>query len=263
VGAITAYETAFTLHLVPVGLIGIAISTAAFPKLSQRLGQGRPDLFKAELVKILRVIIWLAIPTAVIAFLARGYLVRLLVARGNSTIALVLGSLAVAILFRSIFHILVRGFYAQQDTKTPLLISIVAIVLNIALAMWLTRPGAYGVEGLAMAYSITAVFEAAMLAAVLSRRLGRLFDAAFVSGVIKMLAAAGLSGLVTYLLISQVLPLRAADAGFFTLVPKFGFIVLSGLLSYLLFSYLFRVKEAVPVVEKTVKALFKPVKVRF
>lgn len=257
-GAITAYSAAFTLHLVPIGLIGIAISTAAFPKMSERLGQGRPDLFKKELMTILRVIIWLALPAAVIAFLARGYLVRLLVADGNPTIALVLGSLAVAILFRSVFHILVRGFYAQQDTKTPLYISIVAIALNVFLAVWLTRPGAYGVEGLALAYSITAVFEVALLSVVLSKRFGSLFSRGFARSMLRMISAAGFSGLITYVFIAFLFPLKATDVGFFVLVPKFILIVSVGLATYLLFSYLFKIKESIPVVDRIQHALFKP-----
>lgn len=260
-GAITAYSAAFTLHLVPIGLIGIAISTAAFPRMSERLSQGRPDLFKKELITMLRVIIWLSLPVAVITFLARGYLVRLLVASGNPTIALVLGSLAVAVLFRSIFHILVRGFYAQQDTMTPLYISIAAITLNVSLAIFLTRPNAYGVEGIALAYSITSVVEVAMLATVLQIKLGNMFDMYFIRSILKMVSAVGLSGFITYIFIAYLFPLRAGDAGFFVLVPKFVVIISIGLITYLIFSYMFSIRESIPVVNKIQKTLFKPVSV--
>jgi len=263
IGAITAYSTAFTLHLVPIGLIGIAISTAAFPKMSERLSQGRPDLFKKEMVSVLRVIIWLSLPVAVIAFLARGYLVRLLVANGNPTISLVLGSLALAVLFRSIFHIMSRGFYAQQDTKTPLYISVVAIAVNVFLAVWLTRPGAYGIEGLAIAYSITAVLEVFILGTVLSRRLGGgLFTLPFARSVARMVSAAGFSAFATYVFIAFLLPLRATDAGFFVLVPKFILIITVGLLTYLLFSYIFGVRESIPVVDRIKNTLFKPISIQ-
>ncbi len=260
VGAITAYSAAFTLHLVPIGLIGIAISTAAFPKMSERLSQGRPDLFKKELMSILRVIIWLALPVAVIAFLARGYLVRLLVATGNPTISSILGFLALAVLFRSVFHIMVRGFYAQQDTKTPLYISVVAISVNIFLALWLTSHGGFGVEGIAIAYSIAAVLEVLMLSVVLSRRLGGgMFTWGFARSISRMVSAAGLSALATYTLITFLLPLRVTDVGFFVLAPKFALIVAVSLLTYLLFSYIFKVKESVPVVNRIKNILFKPV----
>jgi putative peptidoglycan lipid II flippase len=57
-GSVRAYQQATTLSFVPINLIGVAISTAAFPKMTERMGQGRPDLFKKELQSVLRVIIW-------------------------------------------------------------------------------------------------------------------------------------------------------------------------------------------------------------
>lgn len=71
-GTLAAYNNATTLHMAPINLIGVAISTAAFPKMTERLSQGRPDLFKSELQSILRVIIWLAMPVAAITFFTRG-----------------------------------------------------------------------------------------------------------------------------------------------------------------------------------------------
>lgn len=230
--------------------------------MSERLGQGRPDLFKKELMTILRVIIWLSLPVAVVTFLARGYLVRLLVATGNPTISLVLGSLALAVLFRSIFHIMARAFYAQQDTKTPLYISVVAITVNVILAVWLTRPGAYGVEGLAIAYSLTSVLEVFILGVVLSKRLGGgMFTLGFVRSTARMVSAAGFSAFATYVFIAFLLPLRATDAGFFVLVPKFVLIITISLLTYLLFSYLFNVRESIPVVDRIKNTLFKPINI--
>jgi putative peptidoglycan lipid II flippase len=59
-GSVAAYQQATTLHMVPINLIGVAISTAAFPRMTEYLSNGRPDLFKRELQSIIRVIIWLA-----------------------------------------------------------------------------------------------------------------------------------------------------------------------------------------------------------
>lgn len=68
VGSITFYENAYTLHLVPISLVGTAISTAAFPRLNSRLAQGRPDLFKRDFLMVLRAMIWIILPVAVISF---------------------------------------------------------------------------------------------------------------------------------------------------------------------------------------------------
>ena len=254
-GAITAYQTAYTLHSVPITLIGVAISTAAFPKMSDRINQGRPDLFKRDLLRILRVIVWLALPTSIIAYFGRGYLVRLLAAGGNPIIASLLGLLVVSIFFRSIFHIMSRSFYAQHDTMTPLKISIFAILLNIVLAITLARPSAYGINGLAIAQSIVAMLEVLILVGILWHRYPGFITPEFRGALGRMIAAAGFMSIVTYFLI-KFLPLNARDRGFASLVPKFGIIVVLSLASYTAFSSFFRLAEAEPIVSRTKKALF-------
>jgi putative peptidoglycan lipid II flippase len=262
-GMINAWSVSFTLHWVPINLIGVAISTAAFPQMSERINQGRPDLFRKEFVALLRVIIWLALPISVIAYLGRGYLVRLLVAEGNYVISSLLGMLVVAIFFRAIFHLVSRSFYAQQDTKTPLVVSIVAIALNIVLATFFVLPWGLdmGVYGLALAQSIVASFEVLILIAILNRRMKNLFDKKFVIACLFMLASAVMTAVFTYLTI-QVLPLRANDVGFFSLTPKFGVIVLLTLGFYVLVSRLFGLTEARQVTKKISDVVFKPVKIQ-
>ena len=137
-GSVNAYQQATMLAYMPINLIGVAISTAAFPKMTERLAQGRPDLFKSELQTVLRVIIWLALPVTVVAFFARGYIVNFIVNGGDPRMAGILSILAISILFRSLYFISARSFYAQQDTKTPLYISLFTIGLNITLAIWFT-----------------------------------------------------------------------------------------------------------------------------
>lgn len=257
-GAITAYQTAYTLHMVPVTLIGVALSTAAFPKMSERLAQGRPDLFKKELQQIVRIIIWLAMPAAVITYFCRGYLVRFLVAVGNPVIAALVGFLVVSIFFRALYQIASRSFYAHQNTKIPLYISIFAISLNVALAILLARPSVYGVLGLAMAQSIVAAFEVTTLFVVLRFKYVKVFDAKVWNAVIKMISASGLTAFFTYAMIT-LFPLNAGDVGFFTLVPKFGLIVAISLSVYLMFSQIFKLEEAKPVVDRLGKIVFKAI----
>jgi putative peptidoglycan lipid II flippase len=259
-GMITAYQVATTLHMVPITLIGVAISTAAFPKMTERIAQGRTDLFKKELQAVLRVIIWLALPTAVIAFLGRGYLVSFVKNGGDQTIADILGLLSVAILFRSIYHIASRSFYAQQDTKTPLYISIGAISLNIILAIWFVMKLNFGVLGLAAAQSIVAFVEVITLFSIMSSRIKGLFDAKFVQGVLRMISATGLMFIITYIAV-KTFDLTSEDTRFFALIPKFAFIVFIGLTSYLIISRLFKLSEAEPVIQRLRKFIFRQVKV--
>ncbi len=258
-GTITAYQVAQTLHTVPITLIGVAISTAAFPTMTERIAQGQDNLFKKELQQVLRIIIWLALPTAVIAFLARGYIVSFVKIGGDPTIADILGLLSIAILFRSIYHIASRSFYAQQDTRTPLYISIAAIALNIALAVWFVMKLNFGVAGLAAAQSIVAFVEVCILFSIMSRRIRGLFDADFVNGVLRMISASGLMFVITYVTV-KTFDLSATDTRFFALIPKFGIIVAVGMGTYLVISRILRLEEANPVIDKINKIIFRQVK---
>jgi putative peptidoglycan lipid II flippase len=255
VGTVRAYQQATTLHMVPINLIGVAISTAAFPNMTERLSQGRPDLFKTELQTVLRVIIWLSMPVAVIAFFTRGYLVNFIKNGGDALMAGLLGTLVVAILFRSIYHIAARSFYAQQDTKTPLYISIFAISLNIALAIWFTASLGMGAYGLAWAQSIVAAIEVFILFFIMAQRIKGLFDRPFVQAITRMAGATVLMGIITYITV-LLFQLGAHDESFLATFPKFAVIVGVSSTAYVLFSRVLKLSEAVPVIAKVKTLLF-------
>jgi putative peptidoglycan lipid II flippase len=254
-GTVRAYQQATTLHMVPINLIGVAISTAAFPKMTERLSQGRPDLFKSELQTVLRIIIWLALPVATIAFFARGYLVNFIKNGGDTLMAGLLGALVVAILFRSIYHIAARSFYAQQDTKTPLYISIFSIGLNITLAIWFTTTLEMGAYGLAWAQSIVAAIEVFILFAIMAIRIKGLFDKVFVHAVARMASATGFMAVISYITV-QLLQLGVADQSFLATFPKFTVIVIVSLSSYVLLSRWLKLSEADPVISRVKSLLF-------
>ncbi|MEO6109673.1 MAG: murein biosynthesis integral membrane protein MurJ [Candidatus Saccharimonadales bacterium] len=255
-GSIRAYQQASSLAYVPINLIGVAISTAAFPKMTERLGQGRPDLFKSELQAVLRVIIWLALPVTVIAFFGRGYLVNFIKNGGDNYIASILGVLAIAILFRSIYFISARSFYAQQDTKTPLYISLFTIALNITLAVWFTLGLGMGVHGLAWAAVIVSVVEVSILFFIMSKRIRGLFDKVFVHAIARMASAAGFMTIITYIGVS-IFPLNADDQSFLASFPKFALIVMVSIGAYFFFSYLLKLQEVAPILLRIQKILFK------
>ena len=256
-GSVRFYQQATTLHYVPINLIGVAISTAAFPQMTERLSQGRPDLFKSELQNILRVIIWLALPTAAIAFFARGYLVSFLFREGQPVVAGLLGILVVAILFRSIYHIAARSFYAQQDTKTPLYISIFTIALNVALAIYFTMTLDLGIYGLAWAQSIVAAVEVMILFAIMSFRIPQLFDMVFVRAIARMVSATGIMAIVTYVMVS-IFALNADDRSFMTIFPKFSLIVMVSFAAYVAVCRLMSLSEANLVTSRLKRLVFDP-----
>lgn len=254
-GSVRAFQQVSALSTVPVSLIGVAISTAAFPRMTERLGQGRPDLYKQELQAVLRVIIWLSLPVVIVTFFARGYLINFIKNGGDNLMAGILGILAFTMIFRSIYHIAARSFYAHQDTKTPLFVSIFTIALNITLALYMTFVLKMGVYGLALSTLISSASEVAVLFVIMSRRIKGLFDSNFVSAIFRMLSATGFMSVVTYILVASF-PLQAVDQSFFSTFPKFILIVLSSLTSYFVLSYLLKLNEVWPILRRLKKIIF-------
>lgn len=259
VGSVTNYENALVLYNAPVMLIGNAISTAAFPRLTMRLAQGRVDLFRKEFLRVLRTMIWIALPVVVVSFFARGYLARIIFARSNREIAMIFGFLCVAIFFRILYTIISRYFYAHKDTKTPLYVSVFTIFLNILLAYNLSRPTAYGVVGLAMAQSIVAAAEVGILVAVMIRRDRGLFDKQFLAALGKTLSVTGFSAFAALITV-RLVPLGIYDQGI-SLLFNLSLIAGVTLTVHVLVSYMFELEEAKIVLERIRRIALRPVRI--
>ena len=254
-GTVRAYQQALTLHMMPINLIGVAISNAAFPQLTEHLGEGRNDLFQKDLRSLLRIIFWMALPVSVVIFFTRGYVVHFIRNGGNQLIAGILGCLVVAILFRTIYHMAARAFYARQDTKTPLYISIFSITLNIILAIVLSMVLKMGAYGLAWAQSTVAVLEVVVLLAVMNRQMPKLFDMTFVRAIFKMIIAGIITGVVCYIAV-LIMPFRYHDDSFFSAFPKFVIISMVSFGAYAVASKWLKLPEIDPILARLKKVLF-------
>lgn len=254
-GTVRVYQQALTLHMMPINLIGVAISNAAFPQLTGHLGEGRNDLFQKDLRSLLRIVFWMALPVSVVIFFTRGYVVHFIRNTGDPLIAGILGCLVVAILFRTIYHMAARAFYARQDTKTPLYISIFSITLNIILAIVLSMVLKMGAYGLAWAQSTVAVLEVVVLLAVMNRQMPKLFDMTFVRAIFKMIIAGTVTGVVCYIGV-LVLPFRYHDDSFFSAFPKFVIISLVSFGTYAVASKWLKLPEIDPILARLKKVLF-------
>ncbi|MBR3236203.1 murein biosynthesis integral membrane protein MurJ [Candidatus Saccharibacteria bacterium] len=262
-GAVRSFNQASALHQMPVNLIGVAISTAFFPKLTEELGNGDRREFNETFRQALRTIIWIALPVSVIAFFGRGYVTSFISNIGNNdsngTIASVLGTLCLAIFARSVFHIASRGFYAYQDTKTPFVVSIFAIGLTILLSVWFYSLN-WGVDGLGLAQSIGAFVEIVILLYILQKRSsGELLDKAFWRAILRMIFATIVTACVAFSM-TKFVPLMATDTSLVITIPKFLVISIISVIAYFVASYFLDLKEAKPVFDYIKRKLFKNVK---
>jgi putative peptidoglycan lipid II flippase len=261
IGPVSWYSYAVTLQNVPIMLIGTSIATAAFPRLVERLSQNRPDLFRKEFLQILRAMLWMTVPVTIIAFFCRGYLARLIYGDVAPEVALIFGYLTVAIIFRIIYAMVSRYFYAYKDTRTPLVVSIVAIGLNIVLAFSLATKNGYGVAGLALAQSIVAVVEVLLLVVIMLWRDHKLFrNLEFWSGMWRIIGVSGFCVVAGFIML-QLYPLGVNDRGLTIGLKVFGITtVVFGI--HLTLSSLFGLREAAVVFDRIKKIISKPVRLQ-
>jgi putative peptidoglycan lipid II flippase len=175
--AYTYFTFANSLQLLPVGLFGTSIAKAALPTMARQSGD--PERFRKTLLSALYQIVFLALPLAAILMVLRIPLVRLVfgteIFSWEATVqtGMVLSAFALSVIFQASAALLARGFYALQDTRTPVVVSVTSIALVVVVNFILIRGLNLPVWGLAAAFSIGSAFQAITLFYLINRRIGR------------------------------------------------------------------------------------------
>ena len=198
-GAVSWLSYAFRLMYLPIGLFGVSIATAVLPALSQQAARGAPDAMRQTISSALRLTLMLNVPATIGLVALATPIVALIFERGSFTAAdtaataAALACYAPGLLGYSAVKIVVPSFYALGDSRTPALISVGSVALNVALNLLLVR--FLGYRGLALGTAIAAVVNAVTLLHVLRRRLGGLEDRRLVTALAKITVAAACMGL--------------------------------------------------------------------
>ncbi|MBE3591060.1 MAG: murein biosynthesis integral membrane protein MurJ [Firmicutes bacterium] len=177
-GRIAALSYANRLYGLPTGVFVAAVVTVAFPLLAQRAAARDLDGLRAALVRGLRLMTAFLTPVAAALVVLRLPLVQLLFQHGAFTAddaqetAVALGFFALGLVPLGALQLLQRAFFALQDTRTPMLLGVAGVAVNVAADLALVGPLAQG--GLALGTSLNVAFQAAALLWVLRKRLGGL-----------------------------------------------------------------------------------------
>ncbi|HUR43748.1 MAG TPA: murein biosynthesis integral membrane protein MurJ [Aestuariivirga sp.] len=198
------------LYQLPLGVIGVAIGVVLLPDLSRKLraGQGTAALHSQN--RAMELSLFLTIPSAVALMAISGPILHTVFEHGAFTRADTLAVAPTVLAFAaglpafSMTKVFQPGFYAREDTATPMRFAIISVVVNIAASLILSRW--FGQVGIAMATSIAAWVNAALLGITLSRRgfyamderlqarLPRIILSGLVMGGLLLMAARVLSG---------------------------------------------------------------------
>src|SRR3989338_8176891 len=171
-GTITIFTIAEHMYYFPVGVIGVSLATAAFPLLSKAGAERDMRNFSSTLVSALWRVAGIALPAALVLFLFREPLFRVLYLSGGFTVenvrlaAAVFGVFTLGIVFQSVIPLLVRAFFALQDTIAPTVAGVSAVLFNIVLAYVFLRSG-WGIFALPWALVISGLFQCLLLSVLL------------------------------------------------------------------------------------------------
>ena len=245
-GAVSAINYAWLLMLLPQGVFAQALGTAAFPTFAEQAAQGKTTEMQGALSATLRGIFFLCLPATVGLLVLSRPLVALLFERGafeatsTKAVAWALIFYTLGLMGHAGLEIVARAFYALHDTFTPVWVGGLAMAINVALS--LTLPWVFEFvnwpshAGLALASSIAALLELAILLKLIQGRLGGLERQRILLASIKSsLAALGMGAILLWW--------RAALSNAGALIVGGGGVLL-GTALYLLLAILLRVESA-------------------
>lgn len=187
----------------PLGVFAIAVTTVIFPSLSQLAAKNNLPAFTHTFYQGLKMILAITIPASMGLIILREPILNLLFVWGvfesKDVIQTmpVVATLALALPFYATGTLIIRGFYALKDTRTPVRVSVLNLILNLVFSLTLMWP--LGVIGLALANVISTVFPTLILYWLLVRKTPELGTGNMRMAISKILMAGGIMSILTIL----------------------------------------------------------------
>jgi putative peptidoglycan lipid II flippase len=201
-GAVSWLNYAFRLMYMPIGLFGVSIATAALPTLSRQAAQVDLAGMRQTLSSGLRMMLMLNVPATAGLIALAWPIVALIFQHGSftgadtSATAVALACYAPGLVGYSAVRFAVPAFYALHDSRTPVVVSVATVLLNVALNLTLVR--VIGYPGLALGTAVASLFNAALLLWLLRNRLAGLDGPRLATSFVKILIASAVMGLAAW-----------------------------------------------------------------
>lgn len=231
IGSVTYLTFAQHLQVVPIGLFGATLAQAALPVLSSEKTRGKIEEFKITILTTFHQILFLTLPAAAILIVIRIPVVRLVFGASQfdweATVltGATLAFLAVGLAAQAVSLLLVRGFYALKDTKTPVIVSLTVVALNVVLSLYFIMFLKLDVWSIGLANSISAIVSGVLLLWTLHFKVGKFNPEAVLGPLIKMLLATVIMGMALYI------PIKLLDQIIFDTTKTINLLVLTSLSS--------------------------------
>jgi len=201
-GSITALRLASRLMWLPLGVFAGSIAVAVFPTMTTQVARKEMDDFKRTFSLGVRSIFLIIIPASVGLAVLSKPIVRLLFERGKfdpaatEVTAYALIFYCIGLFAHSAVWVITRAFYALHDTLRPVLIALTTIIISILLNFSLKTILAE--KGLALAFSITGIYNMVMLLYFLRRKIGQIGVKQMVRSFVLITISSIIMGIITY-----------------------------------------------------------------
>ena len=245
-GAVSWLNYAFRLMYLPIGLFGVSIATAALPDIARRANEGDSVGMQRTISTALRMMLMLNVPATVGLIALAHPIVAVLLQRGQFT-AHDTSATAAALIFYSpgllgysAVKIASPSFYSLRDSRTPVTVSVVAVLANLAINLMLVR--ALGYRGLALGTALAAIFNAGTLLWLLRHRLGGLEERRILTAFAKIFVASIAMGAAARLT-SWSLAITLPPAHFVSRAIELGGSITAGVLVLIVAARLLRLEE--------------------
>ncbi len=197
-GSLAVFSFAQNLQSVPLGIFGVSFAIAVFPTLSRLTKKENEKEFVGTFSETFRNILFFVIPLSIMILLLRAQIVRVVLGAGEfdweDTILTYecLGFFSLSLFAQSLIPLLARSFYALKNTKIPFYAALISEVINILAVIFLI--GKLKIIGLAIAFSLSSIFQMLLLLFLLHSRFGGLDDRNILRSIGKIVAASLASG---------------------------------------------------------------------
>ena len=208
-GAVSWLTWAFRLMYLPIGIFGVSVATAAIPDVSRHASLGEIDGMRKTLSMGFRLMLMLSVPATVGLMVLSQPIMVLLFQWGETTerdavmSAAALALYAPGLIGYSVVKLASPSFYALRDARTPVTVSVISIVVNLVLNVWLFN--VMGFLGLALGTAVAATVNALILLVLLSKRIGGVDAARIWRAFFKITIASAVMGAVVFALDSWIM----------------------------------------------------------
>jgi putative peptidoglycan lipid II flippase len=209
-GPVSWLGYAFRFMQLPLGLFGVAIGSATLPSISRSAAAGNMDEFRRTFSKSLGMVFLLTLPSSIgLVVLGRSIIGAIyqggkFVVYDTQQTATALSYYAIGLVGYAALKVLNPAFYALNDARTPMIVSVISILINYFTAVALIRYAGFGHAGLALATSAVALFGFVVLFAILRARIGGLYGRELAMGFAKVAVASAAMGGAVFLASRQM-----------------------------------------------------------